>query len=120
MNKSYWGIKAAERLIKELYKHNDTFIRASETYGKDEQILHSVEELTELAGALLKARKRNFNESSTDEVIQEVADVLIQIPIILENLGITEAVRSTIAVKMLKAEKRITATLDERSKEKNS
>lgn len=73
-------------------------------YGSVNQTDHSVEELLELAAALLKLKKRGYTDADRQEVVKEFTDVLIQMPIILHNLGIFEEVKAMIPVKINKAD----------------
>ncbi|QIB68243.1 hypothetical protein Ami103574_02465 [Aminipila butyrica] len=61
--------------------------KIADHYGKDAQAVQCVEELNELAAAILKYRKRRFSEEF-DHVIEEIADVEIMLEQIKYLYGI--------------------------------
>ena len=109
--KRYFGISLLASSVNELHAHKLTFIMAKKVYGKENQLLSSVEELNELSAELLKCRKRT---SGLDSVAGEVADVIIQLAVIFENNpGLTELVKHRIPEKMAKCETKIMEYLKE-------
>lgn len=105
-NKKFYGVNALSRLVMELHQHEAVFLKTKKAYGPIPQLDHSVEELLELASALLKLKKRNYSDEAMKEVVGEFTDVLIQLPIILENLeifGIFDQVKACIPLKINKA-----------------
>ena len=74
------------------FKDKLTLKKARETYGAHKQIVVAAEECTELAKELIKAfRYDDFNDAvknTKDNVVDEVADVFIVLPHILELTAI--------------------------------
>ena len=63
--------------------------QAVDTYGREDQLLQTAEELAELTQAISKA-KRYTGQSYIDGVAEEIADVLIMITQLQVIFGITD------------------------------
>lgn len=84
------------KIIKEIINH----------YGKEKQVLQSIEEMSELTKELLKNINRN-RENET-EIILEMADVIIMIIQLIEIFGIDrEKILGAIEYKLLRQEERM-------------
>lgn len=87
-------------------KYINLLIKIANHYGKEKQVLQTIEEMSELTKELLK--NINRNEENKTDVILEIADVIIMIMQLIELYGIDrEKLLGAIEYKLLRQEERI-------------
>ena len=104
MNEKYKGIKALRMALGIIIENEDVLEKAKQFYGNEKQFKSSIEELSELIAELCKFDKGG---SSKDSLSKEVADVLIQLCVIVENYGIEDYMCDSVILKLKKCSNKI-------------
>ena len=76
------------------YDRNDVLTSALEQYGRDTQIDMMIEEMSELAKALMKYRRHVYDDIFQREVQEEIADVQIVLDQMKILFGATDRIEA--------------------------
>lgn len=84
-----------------------TCARALAAYGRDGQILKTIEELGELIVALMHSRKRQHDHESQKEIQGEIADCEIMLEQLRQMFNIGAEVDESISMKLARLEAKL-------------